>query len=75
MIDHFGITCADWARSKDFYDHVLGVLGYTRQMDMGAAIGYGSDGKPSFWIADASAGDAGGPNREVHVAFVADGPE
>lgn len=69
MIDHFGINCTDWAKSKEFYDSVLGVLGYSRQMDYQVAIGYGSEGKPDFWIADASAGDAGGPNREIHVAF------
>ena len=74
MIDHFGINCADWERSKNFYDKVLSVLGYSRQIDHGRAIGYGRD-HPSFWIADASAGDAGGPNREVHVAFAAGSPE
>lgn len=71
VIDHLGINCSDWATSKAFYDGVLGVLGYTRQMDFDVAIGYGRDGKPDFWIADASAGDASGPNREVHVAFAA----
>jgi catechol 2,3-dioxygenase-like lactoylglutathione lyase family enzyme len=71
VIDHFGINCSDWPKSKAFYDGVLGVLGYTRQMDFDVAIGYGRDGKPDFWIADASAGEAGGPNREVHVAFAA----
>jgi catechol 2,3-dioxygenase-like lactoylglutathione lyase family enzyme len=69
VIDHLGINCADWDRSKTFYDTVLGVLGYTRQLDYRVAIGYGRDGKPDFWIADMSAGDAAGPNREVHVAF------
>ena len=68
MIDHLGINCADYARSQEFYDTVLGVLGFSRQMDVGRAIGYGSDGHPSFWIAD---GSAMGPNREVHVAFEA----
>lgn len=71
VIDHFGINCADFERSKAFYDKVLGVLGYTRQMDFGVAIGYGADGHPDFWIADAAAGDVAGPNREVHVAFKA----
>lgn len=75
MIDHFGINCSDWEKSKDFYDKVLGVLGFTRQMDYGVAIGYGADGHPHFWIGDASAGDASGPNREIHVAFVAKDPE
>ncbi|MDV3125639.1 VOC family protein [Mycobacterium sp. 21AC1] len=72
MIDHFGINCADFAKSKKFYDAVLAVLGYSRQMDFDVAIGYGTEGHPDFWIADAGAGDtAGQPNREVHVAFQA----
>jgi catechol 2,3-dioxygenase-like lactoylglutathione lyase family enzyme len=75
VIDHLGINCADWDKAKAFYDKVLGVLGYTRQMDFEVAIGYGKDGKPDFWIADMSAGDAGGPNREVHVAFQAAGTD
>ena len=75
MIDHLGINCSDWEKSKDFYDKVLGVLGFTRQLDFGVAIGYGADGHPNFWIADASAGEASGPNREVHVAFAAKNPE
>ena len=58
MIDHLGINCTDFAKSKEFYDTVLGVLGYTRQMDYGVAIGYGRDGHPDFWIADAGAGEA-----------------
>ena len=75
MIDHFGINCSDWAASKNFYDHVLHVLGYSRQMDVGEAIGYGTDGKPTFWIADANSGDATGVNREVHIAFAANTAE
>jgi catechol 2,3-dioxygenase-like lactoylglutathione lyase family enzyme len=71
VIDHLGINCADWEKSKAFYDSLLGVLGFTRQMDFGVAIGYGRDGKPDFWIADVNAGDAAGPNREFHVAFQA----
>lgn len=55
-------------KAKAFYDKVLGVLGYTRQMDFGVAIGYGKDGKPDFWIGD---GKGMGPNREIHVAFEA----
>jgi catechol 2,3-dioxygenase-like lactoylglutathione lyase family enzyme len=31
----------------------------------------GRDGKPVFWISDASAGAGMGPNREVHLAFAA----
>lgn len=69
MIDHLGINCSDWAASQAFYDRVLAVLGYSRQLDHGVAIGYGRDGRPDFWIADGAAGSANGPNREVHIAF------
>lgn len=67
MIDHVGINCADYAQSQRFYDAVLGTLGFSRQLDVGRAIGYGRAGKPTFWISDALAG----PNREVHLAFEA----
>src|SRR6202790_3673944 len=36
VMDHFGINCADFAKAWAFYDEVLGVLGYSRQMDFGA---------------------------------------
>ena len=68
MIDHFGINVADMEASAEFYDAVLGVLGYTRQMDFGQAIGYGTEGKPDFWISSAASGTS---NREAHIAFVA----
>ncbi len=71
MIDHTGITCADYTKAAEFYDAVLGVLNVSRQMDFGGAIGYGRDGKPSFWISQASEASATGPNREIHLAFEA----
>ena len=71
MIDHFGINCADLARSADFYDKVLGVLGHRRILDHQVAIGYGTE-MPAFWIsAQPDEGPASGPNREIHVGFVA----
>ena len=68
MIDHFGIVCADYGRSKDYYDAVLGVLGYSRQMDVGPAVGYGRDRKPDFWLEDAAGRPVGAP---IHFAFQA----
>ena len=56
------------APTTQFYDRVLGMLGYSRQADFGDAIGYGRDGKPVFWIAE---GAGMGPNRETHLAFAA----
>src|SRR5258708_34423959 len=74
VIDHFGINCADWDKSKAFYDKVLGVLGYTRQMDFEVAIGYGRDGKPDFWIPDMNAGAPAGPKPRGEFGFQAAGP-
>ncbi len=70
MIDHFGINCADLEASARFYDEVLAVLGFSRQMDVGVAIGYGTPGHPDFWISRWSGTE---PNREIHVGFTADG--
>jgi catechol 2,3-dioxygenase-like lactoylglutathione lyase family enzyme len=68
VIDHIGINCADYPKSQAFYDTVLAVLGFSRQLDFGRAIGYGRDGKPTFWISD---GAGMGPSRESHIAFQA----
>lgn len=68
MIDHFGINCADLDASKRFYDTVLEPLGFSRQMDYDVAVGYGTEGKPDFWIGRYDDMPA---NRETHIAFVA----
>ncbi len=68
MIDHFGINCADLEVSKAFYDSVLATLGFSRQLDFQVAVGYGTEGKPDFWVGQFP--DMGA-NREVHIAFVA----
>ncbi|MEP9384065.1 VOC family protein [Nocardioides sp. KR10-350] len=72
MIDHFGINVADIAAASRFYDAVLGVLGHSRMMDFGVAIGYGTE-QPQFWIGTQPPGEgpSSGPNRETHIAFTA----
>lgn len=65
MLNHVGLQCADLAASSAFYDTVLAPLGYSRLMDFGQAIGYGSDG-PQFWI---SVHDSDEGFRESHIAF------
>jgi catechol 2,3-dioxygenase-like lactoylglutathione lyase family enzyme len=73
MLDHFGMTVADFARSKAFYQQALAPLSITLIKELTAAdtgahahAGFGSDGKPYFWI-----GDAGRPAGTVHIAFAA----
>jgi catechol 2,3-dioxygenase-like lactoylglutathione lyase family enzyme len=72
MIDHFGINCADLDAAKAFYDAVLGPLGFSRQLDFGVAVGYGTPGHPEFWIGTF---DGVGANRETHIAFTAGSAE
>jgi len=72
MIDHMGIFVRDYSSSKAFYKKALAPLGirelkeYAKAtVSQGEFVGFGSDGKPSFWIGvgDACAG--------IHLAFSA----
>ena len=69
MLDHLSIQCADVALSAQFYDAVLLGLGAGRVMDFGSVIGYGAEGKASFWLGPLA---GGAPNRELHIAFRAE---
>jgi catechol 2,3-dioxygenase-like lactoylglutathione lyase family enzyme len=68
VLDHVSIQCADFGASASFYDAVLAPLGYSRIMDFGEVIGFGTAGDASFWIGTLATGEA---NREIHVAFAA----
>lgn len=69
MIDHIGLSVADFDRSRDFYDAVLAPLGYKRlqefSIEQGRFAGYGAD-KPDFWIST-----GGRCTGKIHVAFAA----
>jgi catechol 2,3-dioxygenase-like lactoylglutathione lyase family enzyme len=73
MLDHMGLSAADYERSKTFYTHALAPLGYVPRAEaVGAndrkACGFsvGNGGKPDFWIA------AEGRTRPaLHIAFEA----
>jgi catechol 2,3-dioxygenase-like lactoylglutathione lyase family enzyme len=64
MLDHLGIPVSDVARSKQFFVTALAPLGYKVIMDLGEAVGMGTE-KPDFWIAKAQTGSPS------HVAFSA----
>lgn len=68
MLDHVSIQCVDVAGSGAFYDAVLAPLGGSRILDFGAVIGFGVDGRPSFWLGPLV---DQGPNRPIHLAFTA----
>jgi catechol 2,3-dioxygenase-like lactoylglutathione lyase family enzyme len=68
VLDHVGIGVADYERSKAFYEKALAPLGYSLLMEFsGAAAGFGSDGKPSFFL-EAHGEPARG---RLHIAFSA----
>ena len=74
MIDHIGLPVADIARATEFYLKALGPLGISIVMQVsaedtghGAAVGFGANGKPFFWI-----GEGERQVGHVHVAFAAD---
>ena len=71
MLDHLSIQCADVHASAAFYDAALGALGGTRAMDFGAVIGFGTAGKPEFWIGPQTTGEG---FCESHIAFAASDP-
>jgi catechol 2,3-dioxygenase-like lactoylglutathione lyase family enzyme len=68
MLDHLSIQCADVAASAAFYDAALMPLGVGRVLDFGEVIGFGSAGKPDFWIGPQATGEG---FRESHIAFAA----
>ena len=74
MIDHIGFPVSDFDRSKAFYLKALAPLDYSLVMEMMQerppgevpAAGFGTKGKPDFWI-----GGEGGLDKPLHVAIVA----
>ena len=73
MIDHIGFSVSDYARAKAFYEKALAPLGYVLVKEVkqdearsSPAAGFGTGGKPDFWI-----GGEGALNKPVHVAIAA----
>ena len=63
MIDHIILGVDDVEASRTFYEQALAPLGMDVVMAMPGGVGFGKDGKPTFWIADRE------PSGPVHVAF------
>ena len=74
MLDHVGFAVSDAERSRRFYEQALAPLGITLIMSVtpeqtesgGTGHGFGSDGKPYFWI-----GDSERVGEGTHIAFTA----
>ena len=74
MLDHLGLKVTHFERSKAFYLHALAPLGIALVMEVTPEMtgtdarhaGFGSQGKPFFWIGTGGTGHGG-----MHVAFAA----
>lgn len=74
MLDHLGYAVSDLRRSRAFYERALKPLGLAviaeipadKNPSGGAALGFGSDNNPFFWI-----GDNERVGQGTHVAFTA----
>lgn len=79
MLDHVGFKVSDYGRSKAFYLRALAPLGHGLVMEVTPDMtgtdsrhaGFGSDGKPSFWIGWVNAGTVDITRGSLHVALVA----
>jgi catechol 2,3-dioxygenase-like lactoylglutathione lyase family enzyme len=67
-IDHLVLSVGDFARSKAFYDKVLGFLGFKLKYDYADMAGW-SNGITLFWIAAADGQGRKGKYRKGDVGF------
>jgi catechol 2,3-dioxygenase-like lactoylglutathione lyase family enzyme len=66
MLDHVGVNVSDYDRSRDFYAQALAPLGHELLMEpIPRTGGFGSQGKPFFWITD----QREPVTNNAHVAF------
>jgi catechol 2,3-dioxygenase-like lactoylglutathione lyase family enzyme len=67
-IDHLVIRVKDFERSRDFYDKVLGCLGFKRKHTFDDTAGW-SNGKTLFWIGEADEQGKRHPHRIGNIGF------
>ncbi len=70
MLDHISFGVDDVQKAAAFYDAVLQPLGYSRQMEAGEYIAYGSK-YPNFWLGPAGDDGAGDRRPGFHLALQA----
>jgi len=67
-IDHLVLSVGDFARSKAFYDKVLGFLGFKLKYDLDDMAGW-SNKKTLLWIAKADAQGRKHKHRKGDIGF------
>jgi catechol 2,3-dioxygenase-like lactoylglutathione lyase family enzyme len=67
-IDHLVLSVGNLARSREFYDKLLGFLGFKRKYDYEHMTGW-SNGRTLVWIAAADARGRKRPYRKGDIGF------
>jgi catechol 2,3-dioxygenase-like lactoylglutathione lyase family enzyme len=67
-IDHLAIRVADLARSKRFYDRLLGFLGFIIEWEFGEVVGW-NNGETMFWITQADVEGMRNPHRTGNIGY------
>jgi catechol 2,3-dioxygenase-like lactoylglutathione lyase family enzyme len=70
ILSHVSIGVADLARSRAFYDVVMGALGYGVKAEESFGVAYGT-AFPEFWIGAPEDGAPVAAGNGVHIAFLA----
>ncbi|HLN24677.1 MAG TPA: VOC family protein [Patescibacteria group bacterium] len=67
-IDHLTIRVSDLAASKEFYNKVLGFLGFTLEWEFDSIAGW-NNGLTMFWIGEADEKGKKHPHRVGNIGF------
>lgn len=71
MLHHVSVGVRDLERATNFYDVVLGALGYNRVMEvLPVAVAYGVD-EPSFWVQLPHNQQIATAGNGTHICFIA----
>jgi len=75
MLHHVSVGVRDLERAANFYDAVLGALGYNRVMEvLPIAVAYGID-QPNFWVQLPHNQQIATAGNGTHVSFIAHSAE
>ena len=67
-IDHLAIRVSDLARSKRFYDRLLGFMGFEREWEFGEVVGW-NNWETMFWITQADSVGLRHPHRTGGIGY------
>jgi catechol 2,3-dioxygenase-like lactoylglutathione lyase family enzyme len=67
-VDHLAIRVSDLARSRRFYDKLLGFMGFVKEWEFNGTVGW-NNWETMFWITQADADGAEHPHHEGGIGY------